>query len=172
MGQVRRVVRPALTSLAIALSACATVPAADAAPDGLETIIYETGPCFGACPVYRVTVRADGNGIFEGRRFTAVEGRRSFELAPGQFRALAAHLASVRPARASVRYAGEACGTMANDLQSAEVTWLTRFSEQSLYFYFGCDMERNRALAERLRAVPGLLPIAELIGGRERPPTG
>ena len=156
--------RPAWTAVAIALSACATVPSADAAPHRLETIVYETGPCFGACPVYRVTVRADGRGIFEGRRFTAVEGSRSFHLTQAQFRAFADYLAPTRPARGSVRYAGEACGMMATDLPSAEVKWSTRAGEQSLYFYFGCDMERNRAIAERLRTAPALLPIADLIG--------
>ena len=34
---------------------------------------------------------------------------------------------------------------------------------QSLYFYYGCDMQRNRALAERLSAAPALLPIGDFI---------
>ena len=52
----------------------------------------------------------------------------------------------------------------ADDLPSAEVVWTGSGGERRLYFYFGCDMERNRALAERLRAAPRLLPIADLIG--------
>lgn len=158
-------IRTAACALALALAACATVPATGA---DLESISYETGPCFGACPVYRVTVRADGSGTFEGRRFTAAEGERAFRATPAQFGALAAHLAPVRPAHRSVRLAGEACTMTATDLPSAEVTWTGRAGTQSLYFYFGCDMERNRALAERLRAVPGLLPIADLIGRADR----
>jgi hypothetical protein len=148
-------------AIMLALAGCATTAGAD--PAG-ETISYETGPCFGACPVYKVTVSSDGSGIFEGRRFTAVTGERNFRLSPAQYRAFAAQLAPVRPERGTVRYSGEACRMMATDLPSAEVVWSGSGEERRLYFYFGCDMERNRALAERLQAAPRLLPIAELIG--------
>ena len=140
---------------------CAT--GADAGPAG-ETISYETGPCFGACPVYKVTVSPAGSGTFEGRRFTAVTGTRTFRLTQAQYRAFAAQLGPARPARGTVRYSGETCRMMATDLPSAEVVWTGSAGERRLYFYFGCDMERNRALAERLRAAPRLLPIADLIG--------
>jgi hypothetical protein len=143
-----------------ALSACAAVPA-DATP--AETIAFETGPCFGACPVYRVTVSSDGSGRFEGRRFTAVTGTRAFRATPAQYRAFARQLPPLRPARGSVRYAGEACRSTATDLPSAEVTWRSRRATRSLYFYYGCDMDRNRAIAERLTAAPRLLPIGGFI---------
>ncbi len=44
---------------------------------------------------------------------------------------------------------------MATDLPSAAVTWRGRRGEQSLYFYYGCDMQRNRAIADRLRRGAG-----------------
>ena len=128
------------------------------------SISYETGPCFGACPVYSVTVNSDGSGTFEGRRFTAVEGRRSFQVTPAEFERLLAHLDPIRPASGSVRYSGETCEQMATDLPSAEVTWrMLGDGQQQLYFYYGCDMERNRPIAERLNRVPELLPIGEFI---------
>ncbi len=151
--------RPLVPAAILALSACAaTAPATPA-----ETIVFETGPCFGACPVYRVTVNSGGDGTFEGRRFTAVAGSRPFRATPAQFRAFARQLAPLRPAAGAVRYSGEACRSMATDLPSAEVTWRSRRGTQSLYFYYGCDMERNRAIAERLDAAPGLLPIGDFI---------
>ena len=154
--------RIALAAL-LALPACAaTAPA----PTPVETIVFETGPCFGACPVYRVTVNSDGDGIFEGRRFTAVTGARPFRATPAQYRAFARQLEPLRPASGSMRYSGDACRNMATDLPSAEVTWRSRRGEQQLYFYYGCDMERNRAIAERLSAAPGLLPIGDFIGPR------
>jgi hypothetical protein len=52
---------------------------------------------------------------------------------------------------------------MATDLPSTEISWRSRRGTQSLYFYHGCDMQRNRALAERLTAAPGLLPIGDFI---------
>ncbi len=143
------------------LSAAAPPPATP-----VQTIIYETGPCFGACPVYRLTINSNGSGTFEGRRFTAVTGSRAFRFTPAQYRAFARQLAPLRPVRGSVRYAGERCRTMATDMPSTEVTWRDRRGPQSLYFYFGCDMQRNRAIAERLRSAPGLLPLGDFIGPR------
>jgi hypothetical protein len=148
----------------LSLAGCATT--AGAAPEArVESISYETGPCFGACPVYRVTVNRDGTGQFEGQRFTAVTGERRFAVAPELYRAFAAHLEPLRPASGERLYSGEACAMMATDLPSADVKWRTRDgAEQHLYFYYGCDMERNRGIAERLRSAPDLLPIRDLIG--------
>jgi hypothetical protein len=152
-----------ILAAALALPACAAV-APTATP--AETITFETGPCFGACPVYRLVVNSDGSGTFEGRRFTAVTGTRPFRATPAQYRAFARQLAPLRPANGSVRYAGEACRSMATDLPSAEVTWRSRRGTQGLYFYYGCDMERNGAIGERLSAAPGLLPIGDYIAAR------
>ena len=146
----------------LALPACAAM--APATP--VETIVFETGPCFGACPVYRVTVNSGGDGTFEGRRFTALTGSRPFRATPAQYRAFARQLEPLRPASGTVRYAGDACASMATDLPSTEVTWRSRRGTQSLYFYHGCDMQRNRAIAERLTAAPGLLPIGDFIAAR------
>jgi hypothetical protein len=159
-----------MRKIAILLPIAMALPAASAAQPRpatpVETIIFETGPCFGMCPVYRVVVNSNGTGTFEGRHHTAVTGTRAFRLRPGQYQAFARHLAPLRPARGTIRYAGERCRSTATDLPSAEVTWRSRRGTQGLYFYYGCDMQRNRAIAARLTAAPGLLPLAPLIGGR------
>ncbi|HVQ08409.1 MAG TPA: DUF6438 domain-containing protein [Allosphingosinicella sp.] len=151
-----------LAAAALALPAAAAAQPRPATP--VETIIFETGPCFGTCPVYRVVVNSNGTGTFEGRHHTAVTGTRPFRLRPGQYQAFARHLAPLRPARGTIRYAGERCRSTATDMPSAEVIWRSRRGTQGLYFYYGCDMQRNRALAVRLTAAPGLLPIGAFIG--------
>ena len=151
---------------ALLLSAMPLAPAM-AAKEPVSSITYETGPCFGACPVYRVTVNANGSGLFEGQRFTATSGTQRFRLTRRQYRAFVASLAPVRPARGDLRYEGrEMCPHMITDMPSASVVWHGRRTEQRLYYYFGCDRERNRALAERLRQAPALLPIGDYIGRR------
>ena len=55
---------------------------------------------------------------------------------------------------------------MATDLPSATVTWHDPGGARSLYFYYGCDMQKNRALAQRLRRAPELLPLTQYIGPR------
>jgi hypothetical protein len=164
--------RKAVITLSLALGAAAPPAAAMVPPIGpgrITAITYETGPCFGACPIYRVTVTERGVGIFEGRRFTAVTGVRNFAVSRRQFSVFAAHLAPVRPAnRRSVRYEGPAlCPRMATDMPTATVSWRsTSGGAQTLTYYYGCDPEKNRTLAERLRTAPALLPIAAMIGPR------
>jgi hypothetical protein len=160
--------KPLALALALAV-AIAALPACETLPDPaagreIRTLTYETGPCFGACPVYRVTVNRDGSAVFDGRRFTAVTGTRSFRVTPDQFRAFARQLAPLRPLEGTIRYSGEMCAQMVTDLPSVEISWDTAGeARQQLYFYYGCDMGRNRAIGERLRAAPALLPIGDFI---------
>lgn len=152
--------------LVVALAAALPTGALHARQRAPESIMYEAGPCFGACPIYRVTVRSDGTGTFEGINFTTVRGVRQFRLTARQYRAFASHLAPVRPARGSIDYDGSRCRSMATDMPSATVTWTGRRRTQRLHLYYGCDMERNRALAQRLSSAPRLLPIGDFIGPR------
>jgi len=149
------------------LAATLAVPAAAQGPTRSPTrsITYETGVCFGRCPVYSVTIYSNGRATFTGRRFTAVEGTREFRVPAGTYQRFARHLAPVRPAR-DIRYSGDRCRSMATDLPSATVTWQEPRLRRSLYFYYGCDMQLNRAMADRLRRAPELLPLAEFIGPR------
>ena len=154
-----------MKSIVLAAFAFAALPAVAAAPPAtpVQTISFETGPCFGRCPVYRFYINSTGTGGFEGIRFTAVAGSRPFRATYAQYRAFARMLEPIRPARGAIRYEGRACRSMATDLPSATVTWRSPRGTQSLYFYYGCDMQRNRAIAERLNAAPGLLPIGDFI---------
>lgn len=152
--------------LCLALAGCATAPDDRPIPTDIEGIEYETGPCFGACPVYRIALNADGSGLFEGRRSTGVTGERSFRVTPEEYRAFAARLAPYQPEEAERRYSGPPlCAQMATDLPSVTVTWhRPDGGSRLLYFYYGCDMERYQAMAEGLRSAPDLLPVGDLIG--------
>ncbi|MBO9715027.1 MAG: hypothetical protein J7495_19110 [Sphingomonas sp.] len=135
-----------------------------------DSISYETGPCFGRCPVYAVTVRPDGSGVFTGKRFTAVTGEREFRLTPDQYRAFAAKLAPWRPASGEKRYSpGEpGCEHAATDLPSVDITWTRAIGDsQHLYYYYGCRIgDGERPIADALGQAPDLLPIEALIGPR------
>jgi len=150
----------AILCLITAASACATIPAHPVP----ASISYETGPCFGRCPVYRVTVRADLTGTFEGRRFTQVTGTREFRVSPDAWHAFIARLAPLRPRGARSVTPGHAeCAPVATDMPSATVRW-SGSSQDRLDFYYGCRNPANQATAEALRAAPGLLPIGDFIG--------
>ena len=156
-------------SLALGLGTAGQAMVPPIGPGRITAISYESGGCFGACPIYRVSVTERGIGVFEGRRFTAVSGMRQFPISRRQFRTFVAHLAPTRPAgRQSIRYEGpRLCPRMATDMPTVTVSWRAATGgAQTLVYYYGCDPERNRALAERLSAAPALLPIAAMIGTR------
>lgn len=144
------------------LAACASAPSAAPEP---QTITYTRGPCFGVCPVYRVMVSADGSGLFEGERFTAVTGQRRFTVTPEAFRAFAAKLAPHRPQGTLEINMGHArCQMQATDQPSAIVSWAGGGRNDRLGYYYGCRDEANSALAQALTEAPALLPIASMIG--------
>ncbi len=165
--------RWAMTMAAMLLLAgCATdggqAPRGQPIPIESDSIAYQTQPCFGACPVYAVTVSPDGHGIFTGKRFTAVTGERAFTIDQTAYHRFAAALAPYRPEGGEVRYEmGSAnCGPAPTDMPSMDVAWTSQTgSSQQLHFYLGCKM-KNADLAAALRAAPDVLPIADLIGKR------
>jgi len=147
------------------VAAAAVAATAGCTKQHVESISYETGPCFGTCPVYVVTVHADGTGLFDGKRFTKVMGQKAFTVTHAQYAQYVNHLAPVRPASGVVRYDGPPeCTSMVTDLPSADVKWKAlNGQQQELYFYYGCRFTNSQAMADRLSKAPDLLPIASFI---------
>lgn len=51
-------------------------------------LTLERGPCFGVCPVYRITVSGDGKVIYEGREHVRVSGRVESSVGDGEIEQL------------------------------------------------------------------------------------
>lgn len=158
---------------AVLLAGCATTGGVGQGPDA-ATIRYETSPCFGTCPVYVVTVRPDGSGTFEGKRFTAVTGTRAFTASPGAVRRFAAALAPYRPASGERLYPqGTAlCGEeRVSDMPGVDVRWTAPDGAgQHIEFDFGCDLAGKAAMRDALRRAPDALPIAAFVRPHTPPP--
>lgn len=136
----------------------------------LESISYQTQACFGGCPVYTVTVHHDGRGEFAGGYNTAVEGRTvAFSVSPDQFRALADHLEPIRPeSGAAGDYMGSGRCQHVGDATSLVVTWRELDGDVQSRCHFTARARQSasgRDINERMRAIPDMLPIGELIGG-------
>jgi hypothetical protein len=154
----------ALAAMALLLAACATARGGSVGGEGGEAISYATAPCFGTCPVYRVTVRPDGTGTFVGERFTAVTGERAIVVPRDAYRRFAAVLAPYRPARERLVEPGSAdCADAPTDMPSVDVRWRGAGGERHLRFYKGCRRS-NTALAAALDQAPAMLPIGALVG--------
>lgn len=144
-------------------------PPAAGAPVAIEgdSISYTTGPCYGTCPVYTVTIRPDGTGTFAGERFTAVTGTRAFRATADDYRRFAALLAPFRPdGERRVEMGSPDCGPAPTDMPSVDVSWTQASGGAGhLHFYYGCRVG-NAAMAEALKQAPAMLPIAGFIGKR------
>lgn len=161
---------------ALALGGCATgqvgprpttaAPTAGAPRSQIQSLTYATTPCHGFCPVYSVTVAADGAGVFTGTRNTAVIGERRFTATPAQVAAFFDGLQPYLPVGELLLAGPDSCKMYASDLPSADVRWTGRPGAGHLLYDYGCDRDTHRALAEALRAAPQALPIAALIGSR------
>jgi hypothetical protein len=159
-----------LLATAALLGGCAIIPhpqgVAEDRTSELMWIRYEAGSCSTLCPVYDVTVGADGKGVFLGARNTAAAGRHRFAVPAEAFSAFAAALEPLRPKQGLSPYdSRRGCETRAEGLPSVRILWRGRHGPgQALLYDFGCNAERNRAISDRVGQAPSLLPIAELIG--------
>ena len=160
----------------LALSACSHAgvkPGTPSTPVAIEgdSITYETGPCFGRCPVFSITIRPDGSGVFTGKNFTAVTGERAFKLSPADYAAFASRLQPYRPESGERRYShGEkGCEQVVTDMPSVDVRWTRAIGDsQALHYYYGCRDAANRHMADVLGNAPDMLPGIEAMIG-ERP---
>lgn len=131
-----------------------------------DTISIAVGPCFGACPVYSVTVTPDGSGLLEPRRFTAVPGETRFTVTVAQYRRLGSSLAAFRPAAGEERRIGhgENCDRFATDMPDYAITWRRGDGKDaSLDFQSGCMDARYARLRAALAAMPETLQIEPML---------
>ena len=158
---MKRIVLIPVAALAAGIASPATAQ--------VTSVSYETTPCFGFCPIYRVTVNADGSGLFEGRRHSQVQGERRFRITRAQFRAFVARLAPARPPRGDISYDDatrcQGAGRPPTDHPSIIVTWTEGRRQQTLRFYTGC---RNESVRRALDEARRLLPIERLINPPRR----
>src|SRR5262245_5877604 len=76
-----------LTSLLVVSSA---VPALSGGPSPkkIKEISLERTPCFGACPIYKLTIKADGSVKYVGKRFVERAGTYTAHVGEGRIQLL------------------------------------------------------------------------------------
>ena len=117
--------------IAASLGAChgsspAVAPAPDRAgpssnADALPAITLERTPCFGRCPVYRVSISRSGLVRYEGKRFVADSGTDSARISREAVTRLLGELEQAGFYGFDEKYVAgaSACGLYATDLPSA-----------------------------------------------------
>lgn len=156
-------------ALAIALGGCVITGGGEtiAPPPGAraDTIGIVAGPCFGACPSYKVTVTPDGSGLLEPRRHTAVPGPTRFTVTPLQYRRLRTALAAYRPATGTDKAIGpENCARFATDHPAYVIEWTRDGAKRTtLDFQSGCHDARYGKLRTAIAAMPRTLDIESML---------
>lgn len=149
---MRVAVRRLLPVVFVALAGCMTEPASRAVPaapgaqepppmrEAFDSIRLSRTPCFGRCPVYSVTVHADGRVEYHGERWVASMGNHGGEADPRELAALGAFLqARPLPPVADYRPGKPGCGTpVTTDLPGASITIEQAGKTRTLHHYPGC----------------------------------
>lgn len=133
------------------LAGCTTQPAnrpvessgamlAKADITGFDTVTLSRTPCFGKCPVYSVTVHADGSVEYDGKRWVPVTGKRSAQANSEALDRLADMLAQKRlPLIGDYRPGKPGCGSpVTTDMAGATITITRGSARHTLYYYKGC----------------------------------
>lgn len=107
-------------ALAVALGGCmhaAKDSAAGADIRGFTQVSLSRGPCFGACPVYSVSLDAAGKVVFTGQRHVTASGEHNSQADPAALAALHAKLSAINLSAlpAKVVPGSPACGQHATD---------------------------------------------------------
>lgn len=152
------------------LAACVATPASvsPAAPVPAEKITMSVGPCFGSCPVYKVSISSAGTVIFNGERDTAVLGEMTRSADAETYRRIARQLAPFRPvdgAQTAVE-----CSAAVSDTSTLTVSWTdVTGHDATATIASGCPSGPGRDLVNILTALPTQLGIAEWTKETTRP---
>lgn len=164
---------------ACVLAGCASAPAQrSAAPSApafeplsvanADYVWLEEGPCFGSCPVYRMTLYPDGQYVLMGERFTEGEGRSdnkpsedSFDrakeaLSAANFMELPEDITTNNP---------EACPNAPTDHATVEITVGRNDGfYRTMRYYLGCQHDVAETLLRQLRTIMRVSDLVRAAG--------
>ncbi len=112
------------------------------AGQGKETdlITLVRGPCFGTCPIYKVTVASDGSVTFEGFNFVKTKGRATARIKPEDFQKLVKEFEQIKYFSLDDKYepGTPTCGPTATDMPYNRSSIQLKGKLKSVSHYQGC----------------------------------
>jgi hypothetical protein len=154
-----------ILGLLLAATACVPRKPTAEAPSNSPAISLERTPCFGGCPVYRVSVTADGVVSYEGVAGVRHQGPASKRIPPGQVSALMSELERAGYFSFAPRFtpADPACGRYATDSPSAITSVTAGTRSHRIEHDYGCGSAPG-ALVVLERRIDEVLGSAEWTG--------
>jgi uncharacterized protein DUF6438 len=136
-----------ITSLVVACCACfpetsrlqTAKPTGQTVPQDTLITLERTG-CYGMCPIYKVSISADGAVVFEGNRFVKKVGTTRSAISDAQIRELLVVSEKINYFELSDQYMTpeDGCKQWLTDHPSA-ITSITRNGKsKSVKHYYGC----------------------------------
>lgn len=126
-----------------------------------DAITLERTACFGTCPMYKVTITADGTVTFNGERFTKTTGVAKGKISTSDFRNLVAEFEKINYFALPDAYAPgtPVCPQRITDMPSANTSIRLKSKMKSVQHYYGCGdkgaLARLTALEKRIDEVAG-----------------
>lgn len=116
-------------------------PASGEAGSTYPAVTLERKPCFGGCPVYRISVSPDGIVSYEGQAGVRRLGAASKRIRPEQVKTLVSELESAGFFSLAPRYipGDSACGRYSTDSPTAVMTVNTGDRSHRVEHDYGCS---------------------------------
>lgn len=150
-----------LLAITCLMSGCQTPQAtsASSSPPN-ESLVYEQGPCFGFCPVYRFEVQRDGKYVYIGERHTQQTGRHQGVLMAEQTAKLFSLYQSIQALSLPKRIDSAHCELYATDHSYLRLSYQRENTSWSLHHDLGChEFDKREALLELEQQIQRILPI-------------
>jgi len=103
-------------------------------------ITLDRSGCYGTCPIYRLTIEADGSVTFEGRDYVKTKGTAKGHISQEQLRQLISEFEKIDYFSLRERYqdADDGCPSFATDMPSADTSIQMNSRKKSVSHYLGC----------------------------------
>ncbi len=113
-------------------------------------IILEREPCFGVCPVYKLSIFSDGRVIFEGKDHVKVKGSAKTRISSIVLKQLIAEFNRINFFELKDEYVGQTnCPEMFTDAPSAVTSFAWNGRTKTIRHYHGCrGLKELEALTE------------------------
>ena len=128
--------------LALSLSLAAAAP----------VITLERGACFGSCPVYKLSIFADGRVEFEGKEFVKRKGKARGQITKAALQSLVREFEKINYMKLDNEYVSEGpnCPEYWTDLPAAVTSLDWKGKKKRIRHYHGC---RGLAVLDQLTAL-------------------
>ena len=128
------------------LAGCNRGPKSTAMPPTEETprdlvIVLESTDCFGTCPVYKLTISANGSVEFEGRHYVKKKGVVRATIPREQLKYLVAEFESVKYFSLQDHYVSkeDGCTRVWTDHPTVKTSITITGKTKSVEHYYGCE---------------------------------